>query len=73
MDPSQDERSFTDFTEVKNDRRGISVYASVGGWDFSDNGTGTQRVFGEIASSQDNRRRFAANAKKFLRSYQFDG
>lgn len=40
---------------------------------FSDNGTATQAVFGNIASSAANRATFASNVLNFMLFYGFDG
>ncbi|KAJ3953651.1 hypothetical protein N0V92_009873 [Colletotrichum tropicale] len=51
----------------------LKVYVAVGGWTFSDNGTVTQPLFGEIASTQANRQKFADGVVRFLDKYGFDG
>jgi chitinase len=52
---------------------GLQIWISIGGWTFSDNGTTTQPIFGEIAGSATNRQTFADNLYKFCRTYGFDG
>ncbi|OHW99356.1 chitinase [Colletotrichum incanum] len=51
----------------------LKVYVAVGGWTFSDNGTVTQPLFGEIARTEANRQKFADGVVKFLNKYGFDG
>ncbi|KAF6788479.1 chitinase [Colletotrichum sojae] len=51
----------------------LKVYVAVGGWTFSDNGTVTQPLFGEIARTEANRKKFADGVVRFLNRYGFDG
>lgn len=51
----------------------LKVYVSVGGWTFSDNGTATQPLFGEIAANAAKRQTFANNVVRFMNQYGFDG
>ncbi|CAJ2504125.1 Uu.00g115190.m01.CDS01 [Anthostomella pinea] len=51
----------------------LKVFISVGGWTFSDNDTATQPLFGEVASTQANRQKFADNTVKIMNKYGFDG
>jgi chitinase len=59
--------------DVKQYNPNLLVYVAVGGWTFSDNGTVTQPLFGEIARTETNRQKFADNVVKFLNKYGFDG
>ncbi|PHH89143.1 hypothetical protein CDD83_6594 [Cordyceps sp. RAO-2017] len=67
---------FTQTADVRSFKSGLAdlkVYISLGGWTFSDNHTSTQPVFGNIASTEANRQKFAHNLVKFMRKYGFDG
>ena len=50
----------------------IKKVASFGGWDFSTNPS-TYKIFRDIASSSENRERFATNVVNFLKDYDLDG
>lgn len=62
-----------DFTSVKKKNSGLKTIVSIGGWTFSDNGTATQPLFGEICASAANRATFITNLLDFMRQYAFDG
>lgn len=49
------------------------VFVSVGVWTFSDNGTATQPLFGEIASTATNRQKFTSKVVHLLEKYGFNG
>lgn len=69
MDSDTPSSLFTDATNLKSIKEDIKVFVSVGGWTFSDNGTVTQPVYGEIAASPRNRQAFADNVVHFLKQY----
>lgn len=73
MDASTPDSLFSDVTAAKQNRPNLKVFISLGGWSFSDNGTTTQPIFGNIASSAANRKQFANNAVSFMNRYGFDG
>jgi chitinase len=73
MDPDTPASLFTDTANAKIINPQLEVWLSIGGWTFSDNGTATQPVLGNIARSAANRQTFANNLVKFLLSYGFDG
>jgi len=76
MDSLTPSSLFTQTADVRSFKSGLSdlqVYISLGGWTFSDNHTATQPTFGEIASTEANRRKFANNLVHFMRKYGFDG
>ncbi|GAB1211735.1 hypothetical protein ATERTT37_000859 [Aspergillus terreus] len=67
---------FTQTADVRTFKSGLSdlqVYISLGGWTFSDNGTDTQPVFGDITSTEANQQKFAYNLIDFMKKYGFDG
>ncbi|OQE13828.1 hypothetical protein PENFLA_c043G08195 [Penicillium flavigenum] len=64
---------FAEVADVKRKNPDAKVWVSIGGWDFSNNGTSTQPLFGEIASSVKSRALFADNLYKFMIQYGFDG
>lgn len=68
-----DEQLLTDFTAVKSKNSGLKTIVSIGGWSFSDNGTDTQPLFGEICGNADNRKTFISNLMDFMQQYAFDG
>ena len=73
MDAQTPVSTFQDAVDLKALKPDLKVFVSIGGWTFSDNGTATQPVFGNIARSSTNREKFANNLLKFLNSYGFDG
>ncbi|KAJ5426042.1 hypothetical protein N7465_001112 [Penicillium sp. CMV-2018d] len=73
MDSATPASLFKDTTNVKSIKEDISVYVSIGGWTFSDDGTDTQPLFGEIAASETKRQKFAKNVVHFMQQYGFDG
>jgi GH18 family chitinase len=73
MDSKTDEALFKEVTAAKDYNPDLKVFISVGGWTFSDNGTMTQPLLGEIASSDSNRQKFADNVVKFCNKWGFDG
>ncbi|KAI9146931.1 symbiotic chitinase [Paramyrothecium foliicola] len=73
MDAATPAKTFQDVADLKNSNPSLQLYVSLGGWTFSDNGTATQPVFGDIARSSSNRDKFASNLLKFLNTYGYDG
>ena len=73
MDGNTPESLFRTTTDTKQFNPNLKVFISVGGWTFSDNGTVTQPLFSEIASSEANRQKFADNCVDFMNRYGFDG
>ncbi|KAE8353840.1 hypothetical protein BDV28DRAFT_132353 [Aspergillus coremiiformis] len=73
MDSATPASLFKDTTNVKSIKEDLSVFVSIGGWAFSDNGTQTQPIFGEIAADASKRQTFANNLVHFMQQYAFDG
>lgn len=73
MDAQTPVSTFEDVVALKDLKPDLKVFVSIGGWTFSDNGTATQPVFGNIARTSDNRQKFANNLLKFMTGYGFDG
>jgi chitinase len=73
MDAQTDRNLFQTVAEAKLTNPSLKVFLSVGGWTFSDNGTATQPVFGNIARSAGNRQTFANNVVDFMKTYGYDG
>ncbi|EJP61449.1 symbiotic chitinase [Beauveria bassiana ARSEF 2860] len=73
MDAATPARIFQDVADLKKTSPSLKIFLSLGGWTFSDNGTSTQPVFGNIARSYANRQKFATNVLKFLSTYGYDG
>ncbi|KAH7317114.1 symbiotic chitinase [Stachybotrys elegans] len=73
MDAATPAKTFQDVADLKTSNPNLQLYVSLGGWTFSDNGTATQPVFGDIARSSSNRDKFASNLLKFLDTYGYDG
>jgi chitinase len=63
----------TQIMNLKQNAPGLRIYLSLGGWDFSDNGTDTQPVWGDLSSTNDKRQKFIANLEKFMLTWGFDG
>jgi chitinase len=66
-------RDVADVASMKSGNSGLKVFVSIGGWTFSDPGTPTQPLFGEIAADATKRQKFADNAVAFMELYGFDG
>jgi chitinase len=73
MDAATPARTFEDVAGLKLSNPNLQIFVSLGGWTFSDNGTATQPVFGNIARSSANRQKFADNLLQFLDTYGYDG
>ncbi|KAF9874970.1 bacteriodes thetaiotaomicron symbiotic chitinase [Colletotrichum karsti] len=73
MDDKTPESLFRLTTNVKKHNPSLKVYIAVGGWTFSDNGTVTQPLLGEISSTEANRQKFSDNVVRFLDRHGFDG
>jgi chitinase len=69
MDTATDAKLFQQTADLKSANPGLKVYVSVGGWTFSDNGTATQPLYGEIAADPSKRKTFASNVVKFMQQY----
>lgn len=64
---------FAKTTALKSIKPDLKVFISLGGWTFSDNGTVTQPLLGEIAADAGKRTKFAKNIVSFLQENAFDG
>ncbi|RYN58904.1 hypothetical protein AA0114_g1804 [Alternaria tenuissima] len=64
---------FSQITNLKQKAPGLKIWISLGGWTYSDNGTDTQAVWGDLARTGANRYKFAANLHKFMKTWGFDG
>ena len=73
MDAGTPSQLFSDTTGLKVLKPGLQVWASLGGWTFSDNGTVTQPLLGEIARDPVKRQQFSTQVLRFLETYGFDG
>ena len=66
-------RDVVDVASMKSGNSGFQVFVSIGDWTFSDPGTPTQPLFGEIAADATKRQTFADNVVAFMELYGFDG
>jgi chitinase len=74
MDGQTPASLFKEVTALKDDAPGdLEVFIAIGGWTFSDNGTETQPLFGEISADAAKRQQFADNLVDFMVKYGFDG
>ncbi|KAJ5551531.1 hypothetical protein N7461_006229, partial [Penicillium sp. DV-2018c] len=76
MDGETPASLFQEVTELKDGAPGgsdVEVFIAIGGWTFSDDGTKTQPLFGEIAADEGKRQTFADNLVDFMVKYGFDG
>jgi chitinase len=64
---------FQQLTNLKQSAPGLQIWLSLGGWTYSDNGTDTQPVFGDLASSVEKRRSFIESLVSFMTEWGFDG
>jgi chitinase len=71
--PKTSEDIFAQLTNLKRKAPGLKIWISLGGWTYSDNGTDTQAVWGNIARDSSNRKTFADNLIRFMKTYGFDG
>lgn len=60
-------------TGFKERAPGLKVWIALGGWSFSDNGTDTQAVWADLASTAEKRIKFLVQLEKFMVYYGFDG
>jgi chitinase len=58
MDAQTPVSTFQDAVDLKTLKPDLKVFVSIGGWTFSDDGTATEPVFGNIARSLINRQKF---------------
>ena len=58
---------------LKQNAPGLRIYISLGGWDYFDNGTTTQLVFGDMSSSGEKRAQFISKLATFMSYWGFDG
>ncbi|KAI3336893.1 carbohydrate-binding module family 18 [Xylariaceae sp. AK1471] len=58
---------------IKQNAPGLRIYLSLGGWSYSDNGTATQPVWGDLSSTAEKRNKFIDQLAKFMRTWGFDG
>ncbi|KAI1281725.1 carbohydrate-binding module family 18 [Xylaria sp. FL0933] len=58
---------------LKENAPGLRIYLSLGGWSYSDNGTATQAVWGDLSSTAEKRNKFIDQLAKFMRTWGFDG
>ncbi|KAI5861929.1 hypothetical protein GGS23DRAFT_605878 [Durotheca rogersii] len=73
MDAQTPASLFLEVPKLKQIKPGLKVFVSIGGWTFSDNGTVTQPLFGEIAADAGKRQTFADNVVRFMKQYGYDG
>jgi chitinase len=73
MDDETPRQLFQDVTDLKSQASALEVWIAIGGWTFSDNGTATQPLLGEIAADSAKRQKFADNLVDFMTKYGFDG
>lgn len=71
--PMTSDSIFSQITNLEQKAPGLKIWISLGGWTYSDNGTDTQAVWGNLARSKQNRDRFATNLIRFMRAWGFDG
>lgn len=71
--PGVDEEVMTQIMNLKANAPGLRIYISLGGWDYSDNDTTTQAVFGDLASTAQKRATFIGVLDKFMRTWGLDG
>lgn len=71
--PGTDIAIYRNVAALKAHNPNLKVWLSLGGWDFSNNDTATQPVFGNISSSAANRAKFIAALIKFMKEWGFDG
>lgn len=73
MDSTIPTKLFAQSADLKLKNPGLKICISVGGWTFSDNGTVTQPLLGEISRDASKRAKFATQVVNFLTRWGFDG
>lgn len=73
MPQEMSEDAFKQITNLKERAPGLKIWISLGGWTYSDNGTSTQAVWGDLASTEEKRQKFADNLVTFMKYFGFDG
>lgn len=73
MDSRTPTSLFSETTDLKVKNPGLKVFISVGGWTFSDNGTVTQPLLGEISRDAGKTTKFVNQVLNFMSTYGFDG
>ncbi|KAI2463541.1 family 18 glycosyl hydrolase [Annulohypoxylon bovei var. microspora] len=63
----------TEIMALKESAPGLKIFLSLGGWTYSDNGTDTQPVWGDLASSSAKRQKFILSLVNFMTQFGFDG
>ena len=71
--PDVDIKDLKAITDLKQKAPGIRVWLALGGWTFSDDGTDTQPVFGDLSSTPSKRKKFIDQLEKFMLQWGFDG
>ncbi|KLU89887.1 hypothetical protein MAPG_08856 [Magnaporthiopsis poae ATCC 64411] len=71
--PMREARDLYKITNLKQLAPGLKIWIALGGWSYSDNSTDTQPVWGDMASSPENRAKFLGELEKFMIHYGFDG
>lgn len=71
--PGEDFELITKVANAKMRSPDTKMWVSIGGWSFNDNGTSTQPVFSDIASSLSKQAAFANKLTQFMSQYGFDG
>lgn len=71
--PGEDFDLITKVANAKMRSPDTKMWVSIGGWSFNDNGTSTQPVFSDIASSLLKQAAFANKLAQFMSQYGFDG
>ena len=71
--PTVDLGTITQIMNLKQSAPGLRIYISLGGWDYTNNDTATQPVWGDLSSSTIKRTTFVNNLAKFMRYWGFDG
>lgn len=66
-------QTVADVKTFKSGNQNLEVFVSIGGWDFTDESSDTQPMFGEIAGDPAKRQLFCDNALKFVNEYGLDG
>lgn len=64
---------FQAITNLKQQAPGLKIWLSLGGWTYSDNGTNTQPVWADLASTTTKRAQFIDQLVQFMLTWGFDG
>jgi chitinase len=71
--PDMSNKVLKDITNLRQKAPGLKIWIALGGWTFNDNGTNTQAVWGDLASTEAKRQKFTDSLYTFMNYWGFSG